>query len=99
MIESTISVDKITKFSVRPPELSHLFDQVGNYYRWFSSDPKIMDREAMECGLDNDLNNSSWIDGFHRRIRVRLLALKDIFEYLESVDISDTHNHEMREVF
>ena len=53
----------------------------------------------MECGIGNNLNNSSWIDGFHRRIRVRLLALKDIFEYLESVDISDTHNHEMREVF
>ena len=59
LIESKISVDKITKFSVRPLELSHLFDQVGNYYRWFLSDPKILDREAIECNLSGDLYSSS----------------------------------------
>ena len=30
-----ISVDKITKFSVRPPELRHVIRTVGQYFRWF----------------------------------------------------------------
>ena len=27
--------DKISEFSVRPPELRSCFDQIGNFYRWF----------------------------------------------------------------
>ena len=33
--QNSSSIDKITKFSVRHPELLQIFDQVGNYYRWF----------------------------------------------------------------
>ena len=58
-----------------------------------------MDREAIECNLSGDLYSSSWIGGFHRRIRVRLLALKYIVEYLENIDTSDAHNNEMYQLF
>ena len=34
------SFDRITEFSIRAPELSSCFDQVGNYYRWFKIDEK-----------------------------------------------------------
>ena len=34
-VQENISVDNITSFSVRPPELRHIFNSVGNYFRWF----------------------------------------------------------------
>ena len=33
-LNTSISIDKITKFSLRPPELRFFFDQPGNYYRY-----------------------------------------------------------------
>ena len=33
-LNTSISIDKITKFSLRPPELRIFFDQPGNYYRY-----------------------------------------------------------------
>jgi len=38
---SKISTDKITQFSIRPPELKYIIDQVGNYYRWIKIIPEI----------------------------------------------------------
>ena len=35
LFKASISVDKVTKFGVRPPELRALFSNLGNYYRWF----------------------------------------------------------------
>ena len=32
---SKLSVDKITQFSLRPPEFLQLFNELGNYFRWF----------------------------------------------------------------
>ena len=33
--KSNISVDKVTQFSLRPPELREIVTQVESYYRWF----------------------------------------------------------------
>jgi hypothetical protein len=33
---SSISIDKISQFSVRQPEFQDIFNFVGEYYRWFS---------------------------------------------------------------
>ena len=33
-LNTSISIDKITQFSLRPPELRFFFDQPGNYYRY-----------------------------------------------------------------
>ena len=35
LFNSPVSVDKITRFSVRPPELRGIFRKVGCYYQWF----------------------------------------------------------------
>ena len=32
---SKLSVDKVTQFSLRPPELLHVFDKLEYYFRWF----------------------------------------------------------------
>ena len=67
LIDNRISVDQITKFSVRPPELSYLFDQLVNYFRWFTFDSEYLDREKMEIEINDDISRSSWIDGFHKK--------------------------------
>ena len=33
-------LDKITEFSIRPPEVLSRIDQIGNYFRWFVIDSK-----------------------------------------------------------
>ena len=38
---NTVSVDKVTQFGLRPPELRSLFNNLGDYYRWFLVDGKI----------------------------------------------------------
>lgn len=30
------SVDRITQFSLQPPELREVFDSPGNYFHWFT---------------------------------------------------------------
>ena len=39
------SFDRITEFSIRAPELSSCFYQVGDYYRWFKIDEKSLLKE------------------------------------------------------
>ena len=34
-VNSTLSIDKITKFSIRPPELKGVVRNPCNYFRWF----------------------------------------------------------------
>ena len=35
VMSSNVSIDKITKFSLRPPEIRNIVTELGNYYRWF----------------------------------------------------------------
>ena len=63
MLHSPISIDKITLFSVRPPELIHIFDQVGSYFRWFKRAKRTMQRDELDQKLQNDMNESCFIDG------------------------------------
>ena len=90
---SKISIDKITKFSVRPPELLHIFDQVGNYYRWFKCTEKSLNRKSIEEKLNNDLKLSCFIDGVQHQVRIRKKALPEIYEYIESLNRPDDFLH------
>ena len=53
-----ISVDKITKFSVRPPELRHVIRTVGHYYRWFYIKKERLGHEILESILDPSIKKS-----------------------------------------
>ena len=51
LLESTdnnASVDKITQFSLRPPELLKLLDMVGNYFCWFQISKSKTNADALE---------------------------------------------------
>ena len=57
-------LDRISEFSIRPPELCGCFDQVGNYYRWFHIKKKQRTKEELLTLLSpSNLFRSTWIDG------------------------------------
>ena len=59
---SPISSDKISNFSLCPPGLCYLIDQVGLYYRWFHVNSCCEKYEKMKMMLHNNIKTSCWID-------------------------------------
>ena len=81
---SPISVDKITIFGVRPPELGFV-GHVGNYFRWFVREKAVRQDKAVrfhKIMVNYDVMETAWVDGLNCRIRVRPLAIKEILEYI-----------------
>jgi predicted GIY-YIG superfamily endonuclease len=86
LLFSPISVDKITVFGVRPPELGFV-GHVGKYYRWFERERPVppKDAELLHVAMVNfDVMKTGWVDGLNCRVRVRCMAIPEILEYLES---------------
>ena len=50
---SHIFVDRISLFSVRPPELRHLIDQTSIYFRWFHIGKKSLEFNEIEEKLES----------------------------------------------
>lgn len=78
VLNSPISVDKITRFSVRPPELRHIIRTVGHYYRWFYTKNKRMDREKLENVIDLSVKKCMWVDGLQFQVFLRVKAFPEI---------------------
>ena len=55
LYKDSIKVNKITQFSLRPPELLNCVDMVGKYYRWFDISSKPMDNSAISMLLSDDI--------------------------------------------
>ena len=87
---SNISTDKISQFSVRPPELRYIIDQVGNYYRWFKILPKKLDEDKIRNKLSNNVYSSSWIDGMQRLVLLRKKAIPELHDYI----VNKMHHHD-----
>ena len=85
--QSGMRYDKITQFSLRPPEIKTFIGMVGDYYRWFYVDmaQKIAADEMMDL-VNEDVNKTSWIDGLQRKVKLRFLALNEIIEYCDTFD-------------
>ena len=89
LFNSPISVDRITKFSVRPPELRHIIRNVGNYYRWFIIKNKRLDNDMLESVLNESIYKSLFIDGLQNKVMIHLKALNEINAYIQSLNIVD----------
>ena len=88
--QSKVSIDKISLFSLRPPELKVLIKKPGQYFRWFSVTKKVVSGSKMINMLDADLKKTAWIDGLQHQVLVRRKALCEIMKYcdtIESIDI------------
>ena len=97
---SKISIDKISLFSLRPSELRSLFDQVGNYFRWFHIDYNRMQEEEVRDLLHPNLMSSSWIDSLGYQIKLRKKAINEVSSFLNSLNIEqDRPEHEMITIF
>ena len=59
---SKVSIDKITLFSLRPPELRGFIDSVQNYFRWFSIEKKKQTGDEINNKLNHSIYKSVWID-------------------------------------
>ena len=82
--QCSISIDRVTKFSLRPPELRRLFDKLLDYYRWFEIDKAVMSSKEMEDNLSCNIRKSVWVDGLHHQVRIRVKALPEVLEHLQS---------------
>ena len=82
---SGVSFDKVTLFSIRPVELFELFQRIGEYYKWFFIEDKVLSTEQIEMGLDVDVKKCWWIDGLGRRVFIRKRAIPFVREKLEKV--------------
>ena len=81
---SKVTVDKVTQFSVRPPELRFIIDQIGNYFRWFKVVPKLLNEETMRKIIDSDIRLTSWVDGLQRIVKIRREAIPELYEYINN---------------
>jgi hypothetical protein len=84
---SPISIDAITVFSGRPPELRFV-DSPKLYFKWVYQDvptkkPSIRkSKEMIMNELNLSLQNSAWIDGFSCRVYVRPDAISEICDFI-----------------
>ena len=86
---SSISVDRISLFSLRPPELRCLIRRPGQYFRWFNVNKKIMTGTKITELLEDDVTMSSWVDGLQHLIRLRKKAMPEIMTYIHSLEEID----------
>ena len=77
---SKITIDKVTQFSLRPPELMNLFDMLGNYYRWFQISKNKIKVADLPGKLSPTVDELCWIDGLQRQIRLRRKAVCEVRE-------------------
>ena len=91
---SRLSVDKVTQFSLRPPEFLQLFNELGNYFRWFHISDKVKETDFPNA-ISECISTTLFVDGLQRVIKVRKKALPEIISWCsqrleeEGLDIDD----------
>ena len=75
---SKISVDRITQYGLRPPELLRFINMVEKYYRWFEILPGKVKVTDLEDYISSNLYRSCWIDCLQRHIKLKKSALPEI---------------------
>lgn len=83
------SIDAITRFSIRPPELRNIFNATGEYFRWFSfSKTPTKDKFATD-NVTQNLRYSSFIDGIQYKVKIRQNAVNEILDHISGLDDND----------
>jgi hypothetical protein len=83
---SGVSMDQVTVFGVRPPELRVLIRTIGNYFRWFWRSKKSMatDPEKLSERLDGNVSKCLWIDGMGHHVLLRSQSIKEVESFIQS---------------
>jgi hypothetical protein len=89
---SKVSIDKVTLFCLRPPELRGFIDNIRLYFWWFSIETKIkLNGDKLSDQLNMDLFESKWVDHLQQVILLRKRAIPEVKEFLN--DIEQDANH------
>ena len=91
---SNLSIDNVTGFGLRPPELRFI-RHIKLYYRWFYFKASKITSETFgkQVSMYNncitlDIVNTTWIDGCGRHIYIRVHAIAEVLTYISKrVDI------------
>ena len=87
--KSSVSYDKITAFSARPPELLFL-RTVEKYFFWFVR-TKVSPTASIESMIKPDVSCSFWIDGFGFKVTVSMHYLTALISYCENFQSNNSH--------
>ena len=85
---SNLSVDKVTQFSLRPPELLQICDKLGDYYRLFHISKRKIKVSGFPTKLNEDIYYSYWIDGLQRQIRLRKKQYQKLFHGVKKLRVN-----------
>ena len=81
--KTPFSTDKVTVFSLRPPELLFV-NKLRPYFRWFKREKLSGKRETVSVRfLKNDVRESTWVDGENYAIRLRPSAVSDFSAFVQ----------------
>lgn len=76
LLSSPDTVDKITLFSIRPPELRFV-RSLQNYYKWFITVSRNQNETSL---LNRDFFQCPWINGVGHLLQVRAVAIPYILQ-------------------
>ena len=90
---SPFSVDKITLFGLRPPELRFVRNPIV-YFRWFFYGTRVDNAAKAETLIRNRINQHElmltfWYDSLNSPVYLRLGALNELIQYILSVNERD----------
>ena len=81
-------IDKITLFSLQPPELRKLILKTRHYYQWFHTElasvKKVIGDDMMEK-INIDLSKSCWIDCLQEPLLVKNISFPEIMAFIASL--------------
>ena len=83
---SKVSIDRVSVFSLRPPELREFVDTTRNYFRWFHIKPQKVKGDTIDDLIGDSLYESIWVGNLQQKNLVRIKALPEIMEYIDSID-------------
>ena len=88
LFKSRISIDKITLFSLRPPELRYVINSTKHYFRWFHTElkkNKVISGDEMNSRINIDLYNSWWINGLQQQVLIRKRAFPELIAFITAL--------------
>ena len=89
LFKSKISIDKVSLFSLRPPELRNVINKMSHYFRWFHTDLKRSNKlsgDKMNEYIRIDLYNSWWINGLQQQVFLRIQAFPELMLFLTELE-------------
>ena len=82
---STVTIDRVTVFSVRPCELVGTFDTLLTYFKFFTRSKRSIPGGIYGFYIDRNLEDSSWIDGLGHEVKIRYRAIDAAVEHLDGL--------------